>query len=154
MKRLLLLATAVLCAGQLLARSKPAVDFFVEFNTMEERHKKDWFEHMNRLHEKKMKLLQTQMHDWVGLKNKHLKSAKQQMSDCSMDARDAKIAGHLDDAISTHKKHKEQWKSWSDAIHSDAHKLAERHDKELEQFEKRYRKEYKQEPAVVEIDLE
>ena len=150
MKRLLVVVMAVGCAGQLMARAKSAADFFIEFDTMEERHKKDWFEHMKSLHNKKIQLLETHVHDWVGMRNKHLKQAKQKMSDCSKEAKDKEIARNLDDAISIHKKHKEQWKNWSDSTYNDAKRIAERHDKELANFEQKYRKEYKEDMAEME----
>jgi hypothetical protein len=149
MKRLLVLTAVLACTGPLVAARKSAADFFIEFNTMEEKHKNDWFKHDAQLHDKKMKLLESQHHDWIVLKNKHLKHMQQTMSDCSKEAKDAKIARHLDDAISLHKKHKKEWMNWSDSIHRDAKKIAERHDKELAKFEGKYRKEYKEEPAMM-----
>jgi hypothetical protein len=149
MKRLLLLTAVLACTGPLVAgRSKSAADFFIEFNTMEEKHKNDWFKHDAQLHDKKMKLLESQHHDWVSLKNKHLKHMQQTMTDCSKEAKDAKIAGHLDDAISLHKKHKKEWKNWSDWIQGDMKKIAERHDQQLAKFEDKYRKEYKEEQPM------
>ena len=76
MKRLVLVVAAVACTGPLAARSKSAADFFIEFNTMEEKHKRDWFEYVMRLHDKKMKMIENQHHDWVAMKNNHLKQAQ------------------------------------------------------------------------------
>lgn len=139
----LFLFVALLCSGQLMAKGKGAADFFIEFNTMEEGHKKDWLEYCDRQHTRKTKLLENQMHGWIELKNNHLKQARKMM-DCSAEAKDAKMASHLDAAVKLHEKHKEMWKEWCEKSHNEALNIAERHDKQLESFKKKYHGKYEE----------
>ena len=126
----------ILCSSQIMAES--AADSFIKFNKMEERHKKDWLTYCNDHHTQKTKLLENELHDWVALKNNHLKNSKNMM-DCSAEAKDKKIAKHLDEAIKLHEEHKKKWKNWCDKMHTDAINIAKRHDMQLEKFKKEYR---------------
>lgn len=135
-QKLFLTVAMLLGCGQLMA-AKSAADFFIEFNTMEEGHKKDWIDYCSNRHKQEADLMKSQVHDWVSLKNKHLKNATG-MKDCSAEAINKKISNHLDSAIALHKKHNMKWKDWCEKSYNDAKNIAKRHDTQLEKFEVKY----------------
>ncbi len=139
MKQKLFLLLIAACSGQIAAKS--SIDSFIDFNKMEEGQKKDWLDYCDRHHSQKTKLMKNQMHDCIELKNKHLKHAKGN-TNCSPEAKDAKIAKHLDESLQLYENHVEGWRNWCNNSHKEALEIADRHDAQLEKFKNEFARNY------------
>ncbi len=133
-KSLILTSFAVL--GMQLHAKSPA-DEFMLFNTMESSHKSDWFDHMKKVHNAKYDLLKAQHKEWTSYINKSL-SDWQNNADCSQPGKDKIFTEELRKAIKLHKKQNDQFKKLCKDLHDDAIKIQKHHEKELNEFIKKY----------------
>lgn len=129
---LLLVAPAV--SAKTFGEQSNAADNLIQFKKMESHHKSEWLEFANKNHNNKLNMINQQQKDWTGFGINKIGQLKQNGNN------EAVFAQSLNKAIALHKKHKEQWKKWSEEMYRDAKKLAEKHDRELDTFEKNIQK--------------
>lgn len=114
-----------------LPMQKPSVDDLVAFLTMEKGHKEDWLNFAKKKHEEKYDLL-IKHHDEMF--DSHIEHVKQMAEMNGFSSRQDAINSKLQDMISMHETHMQEWKTMCDNDRAEAEALYTRHKTELDAF--------------------
>ena len=128
-----LFVLVALCSGGALF-AKTAANQLIDFNTMEEGHKKSWLNLIEKDVTLRLELMKKHDHECVALQNKHITQFAKSI-DRSATGIEKRMMQKLADKIELHKKQCDDWNNYTDNRYNDVKKLAEKEQNELLNFE-------------------